>query len=260
MKAFTICLLIFSVLTCKNTQDAMSSEKQNNKSINGNYEINSVNGEKNSHDDLQITFNESEKSVSGYSGCNRFTGSFVITGSTIKIGPLASTRMACQPEKNDIESKMLQALSDVNSFTIENGILTLQKDGSNLLVTSKTQSDMVVTYEASTRGFFEIVQVSQTDFMTSKDRSLDMKQTADMPLEAWNDLKSKIDRIDLNNLNTLEAPSTGHQTDRAAMATLKIVTNGQTYQTPVFDNGNPPKSIETIVNTILSMKKMVGKE
>ncbi len=57
MKAFTICLLIFSVLTCKNTQDAMSSEKQNNISINGNYEINSVNGQKNSHDDLQITFN-----------------------------------------------------------------------------------------------------------------------------------------------------------------------------------------------------------
>lgn len=260
MKAATLCILIFSILTCKNTQDAMSSEKQNTESISGNYIIDSVRGEKNSYDFLRITFDNKSKSVYGYSGCNRFTGSYEITKNTIKIGPLASTRMMCEPKRNAIESKILEILAEVNSFYIQDGVLNLLKDNSTLLVVSKTYSDMVVTYEASTRGYFEIIQVSEDHVMTSNDRNLDVKQTANMPLKKWNELQSNIDRIDLNSLSTLEAPSLGHQTDRSAMATLKISAGGKTYQTPVFDNGNPPKSIENIVNMVISMKKMTEKQ
>lgn len=260
MKTVTLCILILSILTCKNTQYAMSSEKQNTESISGNYIIDSVRGEKNSFDFLRITFDDISKSVYGYSGCNRFTGSYEITKNRIKIGPLASTRMMCEPMRNAIETKFLEVLSEVNSFHIQDGVLSLFKDNSTLLVVSKTYSDMVVTYEASTRGYFEITQVSEDHVMTSNDRNLEAKQTVNMPLKNWNDLQSNIERIDLNSLNTLEAPSTGHQSDRSAMATLKISTGGETYQTPVFDNGNPPKSIENIVNMVISMKKMAEKQ
>ena len=33
-----------------------------------------------------------------HGGCNRFFGHYTYDGSAIKIGPLASTRMACAPE------------------------------------------------------------------------------------------------------------------------------------------------------------------
>lgn len=260
MKTITLCVLILSTLTCKNTPVGMSSEKQNTESISGNYIVLSVRGEKNSYDFLKITFDESNKSVYGYSGCNRFTGNYEITENTMKIGPLASTRKMCEPMRNAIETKVLKALSEVNSFNIKNGILTLKKDNSNILVVSKLNSDMVVTYEASTRGFFEIIEVSEDHVMTSNDRNLEVKQTVNMPLNKWNDLQSNIERIDLNSLSTLEAPSLGHQSDRSAMATLKIIAGGETYQTPVFDNGNPPKSIENIVNMVISMKKMAEKQ
>ena len=259
MKAITICILILSILTCKNTQDAMSSENQNAESISGNYIITSVEGEKNSHEFLKITFDDREKTVYGYSGCNSFTGTYEIKGDLITIGPLASTRMICEPMRNAIETKVLKVLSEVNSFSIVDGVLSLNNDNSNLLVVTKTYSDMVVTYETSTRGFFEIIEVSEDSFMTSKDRSLEIKQTSKITLKKWNELQRSIDRIDLNSLSTLKAPSTGYQSDRSAMATLKISTGGETYKTPVFDNGNPPKSIETIVNTVLSMNKMVEK-
>ena len=43
----------------------------------------------------QIVFDGGSRRVSGSGGCNRITGSYQRTGADLKIGPVASTRMAC---------------------------------------------------------------------------------------------------------------------------------------------------------------------
>jgi heat shock protein HslJ len=48
--------------------------------------------------------------VSGSGGCNRFTGSVVITGDHIHFSPLASTMMACPPALMDQEARYFAAL------------------------------------------------------------------------------------------------------------------------------------------------------
>ena len=65
-----------------------------------------------------VTFNIAEKKINGFSGCNRFMGSFELKEeggkTTLSIPPLAATRMAC-PDM-DTERNILSALGSVKSF------------------------------------------------------------------------------------------------------------------------------------------------
>lgn len=64
-----------------------------------------------------LTFAD-DGTLSGFAGCNTYTGSFTLDGSAIDIGPLATTRMACQPPGSDIEAVYLPALDAVGSWEI----------------------------------------------------------------------------------------------------------------------------------------------
>ena len=57
--------------------------------------------------------------VSGFAGCNTFSGSYTTDGSMLTWGPLAMTEMACQRPGSAVESDYLAALSGVNSWAIE---------------------------------------------------------------------------------------------------------------------------------------------
>jgi len=64
--------------------------------------------------------------VSGFAGCNKFSGSYAMTGDELSLGPLTSTKMACEPPTSAVESGVLAALAGVSSWSIgEDGRLTL---------------------------------------------------------------------------------------------------------------------------------------
>ncbi len=67
-----------------------------------------------------------EGGVSGNGGCNRFMGSYDLTGG-ISFGPIASTRRACiNPDISQFESALLGALGTVYGLGVsEDGVLTL---------------------------------------------------------------------------------------------------------------------------------------
>lgn len=69
--------------------------------------------------------------ISGYTGCNRLTGTFEL-GSKNKItfAPVATTRMACIGEQT--ETPFLQALGSASSYRFDDGKLKLYK-GKTLL-------------------------------------------------------------------------------------------------------------------------------
>lgn len=76
-----------------------------------------------------IAFAE-DGTVSGSTGCNTFTGSVTIDGTSLEFGPLATTRMACaDPAVNEQEQAFLLALESVTSYTIDqDGRLVLEGD------------------------------------------------------------------------------------------------------------------------------------
>lgn len=66
--------------------------------------------------------------VSGSAGCNSFSGTYESSGDTIKIGPLASTRMLCSEPTGimDQEAQYLTALQNSATYEIVNGVLTIR--------------------------------------------------------------------------------------------------------------------------------------
>jgi putative lipoprotein len=67
--------------------------------------------------------------VGGFSGCNRYMGSYSKEGATergspLSFGPLAGTMMACQ-QGGELEQQYLKSLGGVTAFTIEGDVLSL---------------------------------------------------------------------------------------------------------------------------------------
>lgn len=83
--------------------------------------------------DLQIAF--SDEGVSGFAGCNSFTGSFDTSGDSLTLGPLAATQRACID--NDVsaqEIKFLAALAEVDTYAIEGDTLLLKDESDQTIV------------------------------------------------------------------------------------------------------------------------------
>lgn len=59
---------------------------------------------------------KSDGKVSGHGGCNRFFGAYRIFENKIEMGPLASTRMACEQPIMDMEQVFLSAFDGVGIF------------------------------------------------------------------------------------------------------------------------------------------------
>jgi len=71
--------------------------------------------------------------VSGLAGCNRFFGAFELVDGELQIGPLASTRMACQPPLDQLEQDYLQRLELMRQINMDGMQLRLSGAGHELL-------------------------------------------------------------------------------------------------------------------------------
>jgi len=73
-------------------------------------------------------------SVAGTSGCNQYNGPYTLSGSSLTVGPLASTKMMCDQVANDAEAAYLPALQKASTYTAEGGKLTIyDKDGKEVV-------------------------------------------------------------------------------------------------------------------------------
>ena len=68
--------------------------------------------------------------MTGYAGCNTFSGPYKIDGENITVGPIASTKMACAEPMATVENAYLAALDVVDKVAIlDNGKLQLWDSG-----------------------------------------------------------------------------------------------------------------------------------
>lgn len=78
-----------------------------------------------------LQFDIADGRVSGNAGCNRYNGSYELKGTSIKVGPLMTTRMAC--ENLTGENKFTQALEGENKISVNETVLVFSKDGKETL-------------------------------------------------------------------------------------------------------------------------------
>jgi len=245
---------MFSIKSCIGTKTTIQNTNMTEE-ISGTFKVITLYGNNSLAVNPDITFNYETNHVSGFSGCNRYSGSYSIDGNKITFGPLASTKMMCREDANKIEQSMLHILSIATGFSFENNILTLFNE-KTVLLTAQKDNSYILEYTAQSRGFYHQIVFSNKIISIQKDwNSKPIKQTCSD--SDWAKLMTSLDDVNISSLSKIEAPTKAHQYDGAAIATLKITYKGKAYKTQSFDHGNPPREIEALVNEILSISQKI---
>lgn len=255
-------LLIFSMIVLRccwgPTEYQLMQSLQNDaailKTLDGTYQIINLNQEDVSAFKLNITFDETTNKVSGFSGCNRFFGSYSLQENLLKFSPLGATKMLCSEDKNEVEHNLLKAFEKADKvFFTEKGFSLFNKK-KPLLSAIKTikENKLSFEYSATSRGSYKHIKVNESTITLSKKRggkSLEIPSSA----KQWETLLKLSNSIEIENISEIDVPSKKFQFDGAALAHFKIVSNGKTYEAAPFDHGNPPKEIAALVKEILSI-------
>ncbi|SMG46366.1 META domain-containing protein [Paraburkholderia susongensis] len=68
---------------------------------------------------LTLSTEGGQRHASGFSGCNRFMGSYMLKDGKLGFGLLAGTRMACTSAGGDIEGPFLKALTRIDRTGVQ---------------------------------------------------------------------------------------------------------------------------------------------
>jgi len=111
-------------------------------------------------------------------------------------------------------------------------------------------------YEAMTRGNYKKVIVTRDSIITIKDR--EMRDVVKNPISTaqWESLTEALDKVNLEGMKALKAPSNRSHVDAALAAYLKVIKAEETYNSSTFDHGNPPAEIKPLVDKIVAVSDL----
>jgi hypothetical protein len=122
---------------------------------------------------------------------------------------------------------------------------------------SQKKADMTSTqieYSAVSRGLYKTVVVKNQTVSITNTRGGEAVESK-IDTAKWNKIVSEFEKINLDSIPNLKAPTEKRFYDGAAIGNLKITQNQKTYETKGFDNGFPPKEIEKLVNLLTDFTK-----
>ena len=114
------------------------------------------------------------------------------------------------------------------------------------------QEEYTIEYTAISRGFYKEITINSSTIAIKNSRGSEAI-THECTQELWEEIKAKLDSIDVENLSKLKAPSEKRFVDRTAIANIKIIYKDTTYQSSEFDHGHPPKEIKPLCDKILGI-------
>jgi hypothetical protein len=117
--------------------------------------------------------------------------------------------------------------------------------------TNIEMKDIEIQYEANTRGFYNKLVLKNETISSTNDRDGKENPIVQKVTDAdWSAIIQELNKVDLENLPNLKAPTEKRFYDGAAIANLKIIYKGNTYQTSDFDHGFPPMQIKRVVEMV----------
>ena len=117
--------ILFSLLLITSAALAMETSKQTATLPGSAWQVKTFAGQAPLADHA-ITFEfDNEGNIAGDGSCNRFGGSCKIEGDKIEVGPLRSTRRACELEIMQQEQKFLALLGAATAWTMDGDELVL---------------------------------------------------------------------------------------------------------------------------------------
>jgi len=262
MKIVILLIGLLSIKDCNNInkqnhlgieKNALSSE------LNGAYTITTILENDVSSYHLEVNFNSKEHKITGFAGCNRFFGNYVLTDDSLQFGAIGSTKMSCDEEKNNIEMTLFETLSKVNGVSYINDHTINLLNGETTVLTIRKNSqenEFIFEYSALSRGLYKNIIIDNTNMSVINERN-SKPLTKPCNKKQWSLLLEMAQKIDLETISNLKAPSAKRLYDGAAIGNLTITLNGKRYKSSSFDHGNPPDELAAIVKEILSMSENI---
>lgn len=130
---FLSLLLVVFAFSCNSTK---TSTKNSEMIESGKYEITKLNGKDVTDKYLSMNIDLNENRISGYSGCNNFSGSLKADAKTLNASKVISTMRHCEDSQN-IESKFLKGLAETNQYFFKNDVLTIKDKEGNIIIEAK---------------------------------------------------------------------------------------------------------------------------
>ncbi|MGJ5642741.1 hypothetical protein [Formosa sp. S-31] len=140
------------------------------------------------------------------------------------------------------------ANSKTNTITAQNQTVPAERNA--------IQNEVFLEYLALTRGSFLEIKIENHKILV-KHQQHGPDKINDISDVEWDVLMDELHAVNLNELNTLKAPSEKRAHDGALSARLKVIDNNTIYVTPEFDHGNPNTKIKPLTDYILSLAKKV---
>ncbi len=83
--------------------------------------------------DRDITMTVEADRLAGHGGCNSFTAGYSLDGDALSVGPVAATKMACEPpELMRAEQTLLAALESATRMALDGDELVIEAEGATL--------------------------------------------------------------------------------------------------------------------------------
>ena len=84
---------------------------------------------------LTLRFQERDHTISGFSGCNSYGGSYTISGDSLRFDHMRMTVMACADASvMELEAVYMRALDGVGSYHLDGATLALSGDGGRVQI------------------------------------------------------------------------------------------------------------------------------
>ena len=129
--------ILMVIIVLQFTINALSGQEgdESNFSIVGRWKLIALNEQSVSEENFKdgipyIEIKEKDQIFSGFTGCNVIQGQYVISGNTIAIGKIISSKRYCEGIP---ENAFLEALEQIETYNLEGKTLFMLKDESRLL-------------------------------------------------------------------------------------------------------------------------------
>jgi heat shock protein HslJ len=118
----------------------------------GTWQLTKLRGAEPSVPGITASFTAAGK-LSGFSGCNRYSGRYTTSASKITISDLAMPLMACPEPAMRTESAYVDALESAKRYSVESGTLTLKGRLGRTLLTFAVQSQSLAGTSWNVTGY-----------------------------------------------------------------------------------------------------------
>lgn len=120
-------------------------------------------------------------------------------------------------------------------------------------VTNNSKISKIILEKSSMQSLIvsEITKNEIATTVTFRDGSTNDR--GGLSVQQWNELNRLIRKIDLNKFDQWEAPTQARLYDGAAATTIIIETNGESFRSLSFDEGEPPAELKEFYTYLESL-------